>query len=49
MPESSTILGTSPLRKEGRAKVLGNAQYIDHARYFASQRLRAVTPPKSRR
>jgi CO/xanthine dehydrogenase Mo-binding subunit len=29
MPESTSILGTSPLRKEGRAKVLGVAQYID--------------------
>lgn len=29
MSEAKTILGTSPLRKEGRAKVLGAAQYID--------------------
>jgi CO/xanthine dehydrogenase Mo-binding subunit len=29
MPEIDSILGTSPLRKEGRAKVLGAAQYID--------------------
>jgi CO/xanthine dehydrogenase Mo-binding subunit len=29
MSESNSILGTSPLRKEGRAKVLGAAQYID--------------------
>jgi CO/xanthine dehydrogenase Mo-binding subunit len=29
MSEAKSILGTSPLRKEGRAKVLGTAQYID--------------------
>jgi CO/xanthine dehydrogenase Mo-binding subunit len=29
MLEATSILGTSPLRKEGRAKVLGSAQYID--------------------
>jgi CO/xanthine dehydrogenase Mo-binding subunit len=29
MPETPSILGTSPLRKEGRAKVLGHALYID--------------------
>jgi CO/xanthine dehydrogenase Mo-binding subunit len=29
MPETPSILGTSPIRKEGRAKVLGLAQYID--------------------
>ena len=29
MSHSPPILGTSPLRKEGRAKVLGAAQYID--------------------
>jgi CO/xanthine dehydrogenase Mo-binding subunit len=29
MPERDDILGTSPLRKEGRAKVLGEAKYID--------------------
>src|SRR5579875_4043050 len=29
MPEQTHILGTSPLRKEGRAKVLGAAQYVD--------------------
>jgi CO/xanthine dehydrogenase Mo-binding subunit len=29
MPETSSILGTSPLRKEGRAKVLGAALYVD--------------------
>jgi CO/xanthine dehydrogenase Mo-binding subunit len=29
MSETKSILGTSPLRKEGRAKVLGAAQYID--------------------
>jgi CO/xanthine dehydrogenase Mo-binding subunit len=29
MSEATSILGTSPLRKEGRAKVLGAAQYID--------------------
>ena len=29
MSESRNILGASPLRKEGRAKVLGDAQYID--------------------
>jgi CO/xanthine dehydrogenase Mo-binding subunit len=29
MPNTDTILGTSPLRKEGCAKVLGAAQYID--------------------
>jgi CO/xanthine dehydrogenase Mo-binding subunit len=29
MSENTSILGTSPLRKEGRAKVLGAAQYID--------------------
>jgi CO/xanthine dehydrogenase Mo-binding subunit len=29
MAENEPILGTSPLRKEGRAKVLGAAQYID--------------------
>jgi CO/xanthine dehydrogenase Mo-binding subunit len=29
MPKNSPILGTSPLRKEGVAKVLGLAQYID--------------------
>ena len=29
MSDRTPILGTSPLRKEGRAKVLGAAQYID--------------------
>src|ERR1700761_7257560 len=29
MSDRQSILGTSPLRKEGRAKVLGAAQYID--------------------
>lgn len=29
MPEHSSILGSSPIRKEGRAKVLGAAQYVD--------------------
>jgi CO/xanthine dehydrogenase Mo-binding subunit len=29
MSEAKSIIGTSPLRKEGRAKVLGTAQYID--------------------
>ena len=29
MAEHADILGTSPLRKEGRAKVLGEAKYID--------------------
>jgi CO/xanthine dehydrogenase Mo-binding subunit len=29
MSQNHPILGTSPLRKEGRAKVLGAAQYID--------------------
>jgi CO/xanthine dehydrogenase Mo-binding subunit len=29
MAQNEEILGTSPLRKEGRAKVLGAAQYID--------------------
>jgi CO/xanthine dehydrogenase Mo-binding subunit len=29
MSQGNPILGTSPLRKEGRAKVLGAAQYID--------------------
>jgi CO/xanthine dehydrogenase Mo-binding subunit len=29
MSDSNTILGASPIRKEGRAKVLGAAQYID--------------------
>ncbi len=29
MLPSTSIIGTSPLRKEGRAKVLGTAQYID--------------------
>ncbi|HSY37834.1 MAG TPA: xanthine dehydrogenase family protein molybdopterin-binding subunit [Acidobacteriaceae bacterium] len=29
MPNGDPIIGTSPLRKEGRAKVLGAAQYID--------------------
>ncbi len=29
MPQNHPILGTSPIRKEGRAKVLGLAQYID--------------------
>jgi CO/xanthine dehydrogenase Mo-binding subunit len=29
MPETPSILGTSPIRKEGRPKVLGLAQYID--------------------
>jgi CO/xanthine dehydrogenase Mo-binding subunit len=29
MAEHHTILGTSPLRKEGRAKVLGEAKYVD--------------------
>ena len=29
MPQDQSILGTSPLRKEGRAKVLGAARYID--------------------
>ena len=29
MSASNSILGSSPLRKEGRAKVLGQAQYVD--------------------
>jgi CO/xanthine dehydrogenase Mo-binding subunit len=29
MPEHDQIVGTSPLRKEGRAKVLGQAKYVD--------------------
>ncbi len=29
MPTQGDILGTSPLRKEGRAKVLGEAKYVD--------------------
>src|SRR5438105_4889329 len=29
MPEPVPILGTSPIRKEGRAKVTGRAQYVD--------------------
>jgi CO/xanthine dehydrogenase Mo-binding subunit len=29
MLKNDAILGTSPLRKEGRAKILGTAQYID--------------------
>jgi len=29
MPTKPHILGASPLRKEGRAKVLGEAKYID--------------------
>jgi CO/xanthine dehydrogenase Mo-binding subunit len=29
MPEHEAIVGTSPLRKEGRAKVLGEAKYVD--------------------
>lgn len=29
MPEHHDIVGTSPLRKEGRAKVLGEAKYVD--------------------
>ncbi len=29
MPQRNTILGASPIRKEGRAKVLGAAQYTD--------------------
>jgi CO/xanthine dehydrogenase Mo-binding subunit len=29
MPKQEEILGTSPLRKEGRAKVLGQAMYVD--------------------
>ena len=29
MPHRTSIIGTSPPRKEGRAKVLGTAQYID--------------------
>jgi CO/xanthine dehydrogenase Mo-binding subunit len=29
MSDNTSILGSSPLRKEGRAKVLGAAQYID--------------------
>lgn len=29
MPENDAILGSSPLRKEGRAKVLGHAKYVD--------------------
>jgi len=29
MSASNSILGSSPIRKEGRAKVLGQAQYID--------------------
>jgi CO/xanthine dehydrogenase Mo-binding subunit len=29
MPESGPIVGTSPIRKEGRGKVTGRAQYID--------------------
>jgi CO/xanthine dehydrogenase Mo-binding subunit len=29
MPERGPIVGTSPIRKEGRAKVTGRAQYVD--------------------
>src|ERR1039457_2032844 len=29
MPEPGPILGTSPIRKEGRAKVTGRALYVD--------------------
>src|SRR5690348_551800 len=29
MPDRTRILGTSPIRKEGRAKVTGRAQYVD--------------------
>jgi CO/xanthine dehydrogenase Mo-binding subunit len=29
MPEPAPIIGTSPIRKEGRAKVTGHAQYVD--------------------
>src|SRR6201996_1403998 len=29
MPKNADIVGTSPLRKEGRAKVLGQAKYVD--------------------
>ena len=29
MPQNNNILGASPIRKEGRAKVLGAAKYID--------------------
>jgi CO/xanthine dehydrogenase Mo-binding subunit len=29
MPEPGPIVGTSPVRKEGRAKVTGRAQYVD--------------------
>lgn len=29
MPQNDAILGTSPPRKEGRAKVLGGAKYVD--------------------
>ena len=29
MPEPGPIVGSSPIRKEGRAKVTGRAQYID--------------------
>jgi CO/xanthine dehydrogenase Mo-binding subunit len=29
MPEPGPIVGTSPIRKEGRAKVTGRAQYVD--------------------
>jgi CO/xanthine dehydrogenase Mo-binding subunit len=29
MSDASSLLGTSPLRKEGRAKVLGEAKYVD--------------------
>jgi CO/xanthine dehydrogenase Mo-binding subunit len=29
MPEPNPIVGTSPIRKEGLAKVLGTAQYVD--------------------
>jgi CO/xanthine dehydrogenase Mo-binding subunit len=29
MPDTPSLIGASPLRKEGRAKVLGAAQYID--------------------
>jgi CO/xanthine dehydrogenase Mo-binding subunit len=29
MPDPAPIIGTSPIRKEGRAKVTGRAQYVD--------------------
>jgi xanthine dehydrogenase molybdopterin-binding subunit B len=32
MSEHDNLVGTSPLRKEGRAKVLGHAKYVDDLR-----------------